>query len=246
MIAVSIVSHGHGAMVEHLVAQLLKFTFVRQILLTHNIPEHLNLPNDCKIIIFRNLHPKGFAENHNAAFDFCSEPFFCALNPDVKFIYNPFPELLNCFKFDCVSLVAPLVLGSDGSTENSARYFPTPFGLLKKIVGLNDGSYDFSSSDQPFYPEWVAGMFMLFRSDDFDKISGFDEKYFLYYEDVDICVRLWGAGRKVLMCPHVSVIHDARRDSHHSFKYFRWHFVSMLVFFWKHYLRLPLVRSTFF
>ncbi len=56
-------------------------------------------------------------------------------------------------------------------------------------------------------------MFMLLRSDAFRAVSGFDEAYFLYYEDVDLCRRLHEAGRTVMYVPGVEITHDARRAS---------------------------------
>ena len=80
---------------------------------------------------------------------------------------------------------------------------------------------------------------MLFRSEAFAELKGFDEKFFLYYEDVDVCIRAWNRGLRVLACPRVSVIHDARRDSRRSLRHLRWHVASMRRFFWKHWARLP-------
>jgi GT2 family glycosyltransferase len=61
--------------------------------------------------------------------------------------------------------------------------------------------------------EWVAGMFIGFRRDAYARVGGFDERYFLYYEDVDICRRLRSHGYKVVYDTTVSVIHEARRAS---------------------------------
>ena len=59
-------------------------------------------------------------------------------------------------------------------------------------------------------------MFMLVRSADYMAVGGFDEGFFLYYEDVDICARLWRSGRKVVICPEAIVVHDARRASRYN------------------------------
>jgi hypothetical protein len=85
--------------------------------------------------------------------------------------------------------------------------------------------------------DWIAGMFMLFPAAVFAKLGGFDEAYFLYYEDVDLCSRLRAQGREVLVSSGVSVIHDARRASHRNPKYLRWHLSSMLRFFLHHFFR---------
>jgi len=77
----------------------------------------------------------------------------------------------------------------------------------------------------------VAGMFMLIPTKIFQRIGGFDERYFLYYEDVDLCARLRVSGHVVRFCPNARVVHEARRQSHRSLRYLRWHITSMLRFF---------------
>ena len=72
---------------------------------------------------------------------------------------------------------------------------------------------------------------MLFRREVFEKLRGFDERYFLYYEDVDLCARLNLQGYAVALCPAATVVHHAQRSSHQSIKYLRWHLLSMLRFF---------------
>ena len=72
---------------------------------------------------------------------------------------------------------------------------------------------DYPVDQGPIEVDWVAGMFMLFRSEDFREVGGFDERFFLYYEDVDICRRLLSRGQRCVFQPDASVIHHARRAS---------------------------------
>jgi N-acetylglucosaminyl-diphospho-decaprenol L-rhamnosyltransferase len=239
LITASIVSHGHGVMVEKLVGSLLGCPEVGQIILTSNIPEQLNIVPNARLFFLENATPKGFAANHNAAFALCNHPFFCPLNPDIELPVNPFSELLKSLRANHGAVVAPLVVTPDGAVEDSIRYFPTIRVLLAKALGRSDGRYQVRPGQQEFFPEWVAGMFMLFRSEDFARLHGFDENFFLYYEDVDICVRAWKIGLKVLACPRVTVIHDARRDSRRSARHLRWHLASMARYFIKYWGRLP-------
>lgn len=233
MIAVSIVSHGHGAMVMRLIEQLLAFPEIGQIIVTLNIEESLKLPDDEIITIIKNKRPKGFAENHNDAFKYCREDYFCPLNPDVHFLGNPFPELLNIMVDERVGMVAPRVDSPSGLHEDSWRRFPTIWSLTRKLFGKNRDRYLVPIDGKPFSPDWVAGMFMLFQAKSYRKVKGFDEKFFLYYEDVDICNRLWQSNIVILACPTVSIVHDARRDSHRKMKHLYWHLSSMSRYFIK-------------
>lgn len=242
-ITLSIVSHGQAALVEKLLADIDRTgasRFLKEVIITCNLQESHNfkLVSVPLTIIVNNL-PKGFAANHNAAFKHCKAAYFCVLNPDVRLQTEPFEVLMENLSRQHVCMVAPAVISSQGKIEDSVRRFPKPYQLLLKVLGRSNGSYQYSQGDVAFYPHWVAGMFMLFESKAFASLHGFDEKFFLYYEDVDICARIWKKGSRLLFCPSVSVIHDGQRASHKNLKYLRWHITSMLRFFVKHLGRLP-------
>jgi GT2 family glycosyltransferase len=228
-------------MVESLVATLLRFLEVGHIRITCNIPESLKLPENPKISIIHNVNPAGFASNHNAAFRDCRLPYFCVLNPDLQLPVNPFPSLLAVLRAPNAAVAAPVVKNSCGIVEDSIRFFPTIRTLLAKGLGHSDGRFAINTNLFIFHPEWVAGMFMLFRSASFAQLGGFDPYFFLYYEDVDICVRIWKGGMKVIACPKIFVLHDAQRASHRNLQHLRWHLMSMVRFFFKHWGRLPVL-----
>lgn len=220
-------------MIDRLVVQLRNCREVTRIVLTRNIPEASGVVADSLIEIIENAAPKGFGANHNAAFLNCHQPFYCVLNPDIELDGNPFPTLLHCLDDSAAALAAPLILAPDGEVEDSIRHFPTVGALLRKAFGGPDGRYAIAPGGLAFSPDWVAGMFMLFRSSAYARLGGFDEGYFLYYEDVDICNRAWQVGMKVIACPSVSAIHDARRDSRRSLRHLRWHITSMGRYLWR-------------
>lgn len=233
MVTVSIVSHGHGAMVERLVVQLLECPEATQIIVTRNIPELTEFSSCDRVSIIENSMPKGFGANHNSAFSNCRSDFYCVLNPDICLLSNPFPMLLQEIMTTNCGVVAPAVLGVKGDLEDSIRHFPTPYSLLAKLLCLSDGCYSYDFGGIAFDVDWVGGMFMLFRSDLFSRLHGFDEGYFLYYEDVDICARIWKSNSRVVACPAISVIHNAHRASRRNWQHMRWHLNSMLRYFYK-------------
>lgn len=202
------------------------------VILTLNIPESLLIGASTypfQISVIRNEAPKGFGANHNAAFKQCRSAYFCVLNPDIHFDENPFPRLINELRNPKVGLVAPRILNINGNIEDSARRFPTPLIILRKLFGLNS-ELDYMIEKETLSPDWVAGMFMLFRKDVYAELTGFDERYFLYYEDVDLCRRLRKRGYDARLLPCVSAVHDARRESRRSLRHLRWHLASMLRF----------------
>lgn len=238
-VTASIVSHGHGDMVWSLLSQLVACPEIGQVIVTLNIPEAVPDGLDHKVLLVRNAAPKGFGENHNAAFALASRPFFCAINPDIELIEDPFAALLVAMNDKGVGLAAPFVVAFDGAPEDSMRSFLTPWAMVKRVLGFDSGAYPLGRSGSVFCPDWVAGMFMLFRSEAYAKVQGFDERYFMYCEDADICTRLWKAGYKVVGCLSASVIHNAQRASHRSFKHLSWHLRSMARYFLSHSFSLP-------
>jgi len=226
-------------MVVPLITAILQCNEVQQIIFTCNIPEFISLPENNRLLILKNEEPAGFARNHNRAFRYCNQPYFCPLNPDIELRDNPFSPLLATMAQTGASVVGPLVLNPQGVVEDSMRRFPTPISLLLKACGASKQDYSVEVLRKNPYVDWIAGMFLVFRSADFHRLQGFDERFFLYYEDVDICARTWKTGMKVAVCPSVTVMHDARRTSHHNFKYLRWHLASMLRYFCKHWGQQP-------
>jgi len=203
------------------------------VILTLNIPEALMINGGTfpfPLTLIRNAVPRGFGANHNAAFRRNASDYFCVLNPDIRIGDNPFPQLVEELRNPAAGVVAPQILNPGGGVEDNARRFPTPWFLLRKSVGLVRG-VDYEMSDATLSPDWVAGMFMLFRRNVYAEVGGFDERYFLYYEDVDLCRRLRRHRYDVRLLPEVSVVHDARRESRHSLRHLGWHLSSMLRYF---------------
>lgn len=228
MVTASIVSHGHGRMVADLTQDLLACPEIATIHITQNIPEDQPYPDDDRIEVTRNGVVRGFGANQNAALLTADTPFLCVLNPDIRLVANPFPALLGAMQDKQVAACAPIVTTPAGRREDSARKFPTCKTLLGKAFGFGDGTY--SRIADALNPDWLAGMFMLLRSSSFHALGGFDERYFLYYEDVDLCRRLRRRGHKLRQVQEVHAVHEARRASRRDWRHARWHLASMVRF----------------
>jgi N-acetylglucosaminyl-diphospho-decaprenol L-rhamnosyltransferase len=244
VITLSIISHGQGELIKNLLVDILQCSYYPfEIILTLNIPEDESfITSYCsplKVKVIRNIVPRGFGFNHNSAFKISSGKYFCVLNPDIRFKSNPFTHLTSYLISRHIGVIAPKIITSNGVIEDSVRRFPTPFNMLLRVFRLNDSRFPDSFKEKVYPVDWVAGMFMFFTREDYNLVGGFDDKYYLYCEDIDICVRLWNAGRRVAYCSDVTVIHDAQRTSKKELKYMIWHINSLLRFFAKHWLRLP-------
>ncbi len=231
-IAVSVVSHGQGALVARLLSDIARFCQTPlQVVLTVNIPEALpDLAYPFPVSVVRNTAPRGFGANHNAAAATIDADIFCVVNPDVRLTGDPFAPLVALLDEPDVGVAAPVVVGSQGDAQDSRRRLPTPFNALRRLIARP------RAADEPV--DWVAGMFMAFRAATFRAVGGFDPAYHLYYEDCELCCRLRIAGLRVAVAPHAVIIHDGQRTSRRRPRYFLWHVQSALRFF-----RSPVYRQ---
>ena len=210
-------------------------------MITLNVPESdfdVDVLLKDKIVYVHNDTPVGFGSNHNAAVALCESKIVCILNPDLRFEASPFENLVEILNRQGVSLVGPRILSSEGEEDENGRPFITLPDIIKKVFlrASSRSATDYSASAfcVPRPVDWVGGMFMMVRKDAFTAVGGFDEHFFLYYEDVDLCARFKKAGWIVMYDPRTKVIHDARRDSHTKMRYLKWHLASMLRYFLKH------------
>lgn len=231
-LTLSVVSHGQGVLLDDLLRDLDTCDSLAgaRVIVTLNIGgEAFDTRKFQRIstLVIRNEQPRGFGANHNAAFRHCDTPWFAVINPDLRIPsgQDPFRKLVACGNEDSqVALVVPVVLNSQGSLEDSVRRNLTPAEVFIRRFRARQES----SNPSPNTFRWFAGMCMMFRASAFQSAGGFDERYFLYCEDYDICARLHLKGYKLQQVADGRVIHDAQRDSHRSSQHLRWHLGSLL------------------
>ncbi|OWS71981.1 hypothetical protein CBI30_03875 [Polynucleobacter aenigmaticus] len=233
LITFSIVSHGQSILISNLLSDLSKLKKIYfEVIITVNIPEDLSLYEGYSfpIFIINNFSPKGFGDNNNTAFSYSNTPWFIIINPDIRIQTINIFSLLTVFQNQNIAAVAPLILSSDGQIQDSFRRFPTLYILVKRFfLGLR--GLDYKVMTNPFPVDWIAGMFIIFRSSYYAKVGGFDQnRFYMYFEDADICYRFYKLGFKVFVDPSEHVFHDAQRSSRRNLKYFRWHLISAFRF----------------
>ncbi|MDR2991714.1 MAG: glycosyltransferase [Burkholderiaceae bacterium] len=226
---VSVVSHAQGQQVLLLLQDLDRHcrTRIAQVIVTCNVPERLSFASGealCDfgfpVEVIANAKPKGFGANHNQAFARCASDWFLIVNPDVRIDGDVLGTLLmRATQHDAI--LAPQEVRADGARLDGVRGPITPLELLRRRV--------FRRSVAPLRRGgWVKGMFMLTRAEAFRQVQGFDERYFLYGEDADLCARLMLAGWHVTHIPQVAVTHDWQRASRRSWRHLRWHMTSLM------------------
>lgn len=233
--SISIVSHKSGDLITNLLEDLRRHLPAEsEIILTLNCPEDehfLEEAGDLPLTILRNVRPLGFGANHNQAFAVSRGEWFVVVNPDIRLLAPPWNALVEALNVD-VGACAPMVLSPAGSPEDSVRRYPTFSRLFRRAV-MQQRSPDYVAPKADIAPkpvDWAAGMFLMFDATTFRAVQGFDTRYFMYFEDVDICKRMNASGTRVIWVTSCSVVHDAQRASRRSWQHLSWHFRSALRF----------------
>lgn len=231
LITLSIISHGDVFKVKALLRSLIMHEPDRrfQTIVTDNLGGN-DFSGEIfqKATILRNKTPKGFAENHNAAFQQECGEYFCVLNPDILFVQPVFDSLIQKIEQRRADILAPLIVDSQGVVQDSFRNLPSPKEIIARRLFKTP---PLQRPSAPLSPDWLAGMFLLMRAETFQALGGFDEKYHLYFEDVDFSARARLAGYRLLLDPSVKVQHDAHRGSRRHLRYLFWHLQSAWKFF---------------
>lgn len=223
-LVVSVVSHGHGELVQRLLEQMAVAgeSVVSRVVLTQNVCEMPpcapsgGWPFVLEVVV--NQTPMGFGANHNRALANASESHVCVINPDVELIPGrpPFGSLVNSCQNPGSGCAYPVQTGPDGSVQDSEREIPSPSALLRRrALGAREHRVD-----------WVNAACIVLPADVWRAVGGFDERYFMYCEDVDLCLRVRLQGLKLVRAP-VRVVHAGQRASHRRLQHLLWHVRSL-------------------
>ncbi len=188
----------------------------------------------------------GYASACNRGIAAATQPYVFILNSDVEFTQGGLETLIERMEAEPgIGALGPMVLNSDGSVQMSCRRFPSllesvAHGFLGEIWPDNPFTRDYQMKglhrNEPCEVDWVSGAAMLLRREAAQRVGGFDEAYFMYVEDVDICWRLREAGYSVAYDPSLRLVHHiGRSSSQQSTRMLYEHHRSMFTFFSKRY-----------
>lgn len=244
-ITISIVSHGHGHMLKQLLSELAACSAgnIARVVVTLNAPlldaeffsnnRPLGLPPlRFDLVWLTNSEPKGFGSNHNTAFTHCDTPYFFVLNPDIDLGHLPkddangllLSKLCEAMLREQVGLGYPIQVTTHGTLLDFERELVTPMSLLQRHLIRRIPAINIKNKVSV---RWVSGSSMMFKSTVFRSIGGFDERFFMYCEDVDICLRIQLAGYSLARAD-ATVIHHTQRQTLKDPKHLAWHIRSLL------------------
>ena len=247
MIFVSVVSHNHFDLIRKMgcLEKLAKHAEIR-VIVRDNINES-NFEewcNDHDLIYSFNDRKKGFGENNNLNFDLANKEgvsdgdYFLVLNPDL--IINPkdLIDLKELMEINNVSLGTINLYKDDKFEEydNSVRRFPTIKNFLYSILfNYNSSIINKDNLNEISYVDWASGSFLMFKVDLYKELNGFDESYFMYCEDIDICRRYSQLNNnKLLFSKNIKGVHYARFNNRKILSnHFFWHLKSTIRYLMK-------------
>ncbi|WP_194944446.1 glycosyltransferase family 2 protein [Aeromicrobium yanjiei] len=158
----------------------------------------------------------GFSSSNNLALAQVDTTWTAFVNPDVTLDAGSLGRLGEL----CIAnnaFVAPQLRYPSGEQQANARGLPTPAAKLShrgaRIPGVNGADYARTHMESPTFVAWLMGAAVCGRTSDFKRIGGWNDDYFIYYEDHEMGLRAWQSGMSVVLDPHTSWIHQWQRET---------------------------------
>lgn len=228
-VVISIVSHSQTELVDVLLNDLARQDLPADflVIVRHNVKaEPCDIPANLNVLEVCNEAPLGFGANHNLNSRIANSAVFVILNPDIRILADGLVKALVSACMREFVMLAPRILGDDGREEQNLRPALTPMQLAVKNLLFWVG---FQQNQSRWF--WIAGMFIVVRTDHFRRLNGFDEKFFMYVEDADLCLRSALVGERPVRLMSHAVVHNARRDSRKLGRLMISHLWSLILFF---------------
>lgn len=183
----------------------------------------------------RNL---GFGKAHNLALSRSSAQYFLIINPDILFVEDSL-SLLKTFmdSHEDLGMCIPRIVDKNGSLQHVYRKEVTVLDAVNRTLFRNRlrsraNSHTLKDADYSvvFELEFGQGSFLFCRTDILRSVNGFDDRYFMYLEDADLCKKMRQVS-KFEYCPDTTVIHLWEKGSHKDATLLRYHMSSYLKYF---------------
>lgn len=197
--------------------------------------------------IIANPFNSGFAAGNNIGLKYASGEYIFYLNPDAEVIGSAVDTLVKYLDEHLdVGLVSPKLLNTDGSLQRSARRYYSFFETLidNRVVPylfsgnnwIQKHSYTFWKHDEEREIDWAKGAALLVRKKILDEIGAFDEQFWIYAEEMDLCYRIKHHGWKIVFQPNAQIRHHEKQSSRqHNTVMFIQNYKSLYLFIMKHY-----------
>jgi GT2 family glycosyltransferase len=185
----------------------------------------------------------GFGFGHNQNLLNANEKYFLIFNPDIILKKDDLLRMIEkAEKNPDIALLVPKVLNPDGTTQHLIRNQLSvfdyalrfiPFKFVKQLFSKRLAAYEMRDlpDDRDVDVRIGSGCFMLVKGQDYKEVNGFDDRYFMYFEDYDLCLELGKRGKRVVYTPFSTVVHYYERGAHKNSKLFKIFMQSLGKFF---------------
>src|ERR1700732_1336027 len=168
-----------------------------------------------QVTVVENQQNLGFARGNNAGIRATLGEYVLILNPDTIIQDGALDRLVEfAGRHPEAGAFGCRVVNPDGTYQVSARLFPTIYRYWVSALALNKLSsafvyeeYSRWHGDAERSIDWQSGCCVMFRQDLLKSLGGFDEQFFYHFEEVDLCRRVWNAGRPILFSPDAVITH---------------------------------------
>ncbi|MCJ8166399.1 glycosyltransferase family 2 protein [Pontibacter sp. E15-1] len=197
---------------------------------------------DSRLLYHYNNQNVGFGKAHNYALQKSLEDskYCLILNPDVYFGSSVLDNLFTYMEANNeVGLVSPKVVYPDESIQLSCRLIPSPLDMFARRIPLGEKifrgrirqhQYEDESFEHNLEVPFLLGCFLFSRTSVLKKVGGFDERFFMYMEDLDLCRRI-GACSRLVFYANERIYHRYERASSKKIRIFYYHLRSMVQYF---------------
>lgn len=225
------------------ISSFLKLPISKKLFLIDNSPTSKlkSIVDSDEVEYFHMKKNIGFGKGHNQVLNKIKDlsDFHLVLNPDVYFSGNVINELISKLEEKTsYAMIAPKVVFPSNKHQFTARKYPSFFDLIIRRLNffksrLHEQEYRSKNLTKPLTVEYLTGCFQLYKTKGFISLKGFDERYFLYMEDVDICKKMDVLDMKKLYYPQVQITHVLKKGSSKNLKLFFYHLISAIKYFLK-------------
>ncbi len=214
-ISVVIVTFNSASTIKACIDSIIKFSSGCEVIVVDNNSEDIT----CEIVqefgkrvkLIKASTNLGFAKANNLGVKSAIGEYFIFLNPDTEIIQKYSLNRLKIIleKNPEFGIIGPKLMYPDGLLQARVRNLPTVFNAFKEYILGKKGEYDFYSPNCKTLceVESVIGACMIIKKELFQKVGGFNEKYFMYFEDLELCRQVRFMGLKVGFLPEVIVEH---------------------------------------
>ena len=200
--------------------------------------ERVRLEFGKKLLIVENKKNYGFAKGCNMGAKSARGKYLLFLNSDTQILDRGFSKMIDFLeKNPKIAILGGKLENNDESPQPSAGKFYSLFNLLIMLLGLERVGFLRSSPNKIKRVDWVSGACMMVRKDVFEKLKGFDENFFMYIEDMELCFRAKKSGALTFVFPDIKLVHKSFGSSNRSFATINI-YKGLLYFYKKHKSRL--------